>query len=262
MKLFHNIKGVFNILSDKDAYFENIGNKSNKVLIYQLITISILAFLIGVVMGSYHSLGQSISSGIKLIALQISVMIICFPSFFIIQRVLGSKMTFTQMAMIIMSGLVLTLSIVLSFTPIVVFFMLIGSKYHFIQLLHVLIFVFGGFWGLRLMVDSLKFACDEKKIYPKTGVSVFRVWIIVLAFVSIQLSWNLRPFVGEKQDDFEVLGDYKGNFYTAVMYSINQLGSGDDDNERDYLPPQNRSFEQETANDSVYIEELEPLDGN
>ena len=78
------------------------------------------------------------------------------------------------------------------------------------------------------MVDALKFACDKKNIYPQIGVSVFRIWIIILAFVGIQLAWNLRPFLSDKGEDFKLFRKYEGNFYTAITYSVRQLLSDDD----------------------------------
>lgn len=188
-------------------------------------------------MGSYHSVLQSVVAGIKVIVLFLCTLIICFPSFFVIQQVLGSKMNFRQMIIIVLSGFMLTSAIALSFSPIVVFFQITGNNYHFLQLLHVAIFLFSGFFGMRLMVDALKFACDKKSIYPQIGVSVFRIWIIILAFVGIQLAWNLRPFLSDKNEDFKLFRKYEGNFYTAVIYSVNQLLSGNGNSENYEMKP-------------------------
>lgn len=176
-------------------------------------------------MGSYHSVLQSLVAGVKVIVLFLCTLIICFPSFFVIQQVLGSKMNLNQMIIIVLSGFVLTSAIALSFSPIVVFFQITGGNYHFLQLLHVAIFLFSGIFGMRLMVDALKFACDKKNVYPQIGVSVFRIWIIILAFVGIQFAWNLRPFLCDKNEDFKLFRKYEGNFYTAIVYSVKQLVS-------------------------------------
>ena len=129
------------------------------------------------------------------------------------------------MIVIVLSGVVLTATIALSFAPIVVVFQVTGGNYHFLQLLHVVIFVFAGIFGMRLMVDALKYACENKSIYPQIGVTIFRIWIIILAFVGIQLAWNLRPFLCEKHEEFKIFRKYEGNFYTAIIYSVEQLVS-------------------------------------
>ena len=226
MNTFTGFREVFKIFQNKESYFNDINTQqSNKLILNQILLICLFAFLYGMVMGSYHSFLQSVVTGLKVIILFISTVIICFPSFFIIQQVLGSKMSFRQMIVIVLSGVMLTATIALSFAPIVVVFQVTGGNYHFLQLLHVSIFVFAGIFGMRLMVDALKYACETKSIYPQIGVTVFRIWIIILAFVGIQLAWNLRPFLCEKQEEFKFFRKYEGNFYTAIVYSVEQLVS-------------------------------------
>ncbi len=218
------IKEVFNVLHDKESFFDDIDKKqSNQLIIRQVFVICMFGFIYGLVMGSYHSFIQATVAGVKVMFLFIASLIICFPSFYIIQQILGSRMSFKQMILIVLSGFVLASTITLSFVPIVIFFLLTGNNYHFLQLLHVGIFIFAGIFGVRLIIDALKFACDKKNIYPQLGVTVFRVWIIILAFVGMQLSWNLRPFLSDKNEEFKLFRQYEGNFYTAIVYSVEQL---------------------------------------
>jgi len=224
MKTFSGISEVFKVFQNKESFFDEIDKKrSNRLILNQILLICGFAFLYGVLMGSYHSLLQSVVTGLKVIVLFLSSVIICFPSFFIIQQVLGSKMSFRQMIVIILSGVVLTATIALSFSPIVLIFQITGGNYHFLQLLHVAIFIFAGVFGMRLMVDALKYACETKSVYPQIGVAVFRIWIIILAFVGVQLAWNLRPFLCQKDEPFKLFRKYEGNFYTAIVYSVEQL---------------------------------------
>lgn len=235
MKISKGITEVFKIFQNKESYFDDLDKKeSNSLILFQILVICAFAFVYGIVMGSYHSFLQSVVAGVKVIALFLFTIIICFPSFFIIQQVLGSKMSVRQMVNIVLSGMVLMSSILLSFTPIVIFFQLTGGNYHFLQLLHVAVFIFSGIFGLRLMVEALKYACEKKAIYPQIGVTVFKIWIIILAFVGIQLSWNLRPFMCEKNEEFKLFRKYEGNFYTAIIYSVKQLTS-DKDKQADTL---------------------------
>ncbi|HSN49710.1 MAG TPA: hypothetical protein VLR52_00665 [Bacteroidales bacterium] len=236
MKNPDGIKAVFQIFQNKESFFNEIDIKqSNRLILNQILIISLFAFLYGVVMGSSHSLIQSLVAGLKLIVLFLSTLIICFPSFFIIQQVLGSKMSVRQMIIIVLSGLVLTSTIAISFAPIVIVFQVTGGNYHFLQLLHVAIFLFAGIFGMRLMVDALKYACETKDIYPRVGVIVFRIWIIILAFVGVQLAWNLRPFLSEKNEKFKIFRKYEGNFYTAIIYSFEQLADRPENQEKEKI---------------------------
>lgn len=230
MKRKSSFREVFSILQNVERYFEDRDTvQSNRLLFYQFLVICLFSMLYGMVMGSYYSFLQSLASGVKLMFLFLSSILICFPSFFVIQQVLGSKMSLRQMLFVVMSGLVLSSTIALSFSPIVILFQVTGGNYHFLQLLHVGIFIFSGIFGMRVMVEALKFACENKGIYPRIGVAIFRVWIIILAFVGIQIAWNLRPFLCNKDEEFKLFRQYEGNFYTAIVYSIQQLSSGSDD---------------------------------
>jgi glucan phosphoethanolaminetransferase (alkaline phosphatase superfamily) len=226
MKNLNGLMEVFKIFQDKESYFdERDKEQSNRLIINQILIICLFTFIYGIVMGSYHSILQSVIAGLKVIVLFLTTLIICFPSFFVIQQVLGSKLSLRQMIIIVLSGFVLTSAIAISFSPIVILFQITGGNYHFLQLLHVAVFIFSGAFGMRLMVDALKFACEKKDIYPQVGVTVFRIWIIILAFVGIQLSWNLRPFLSDKNEEFKLFRKYEGNFYTAIVYSVRQLVS-------------------------------------
>ena len=225
---------VFKIFQSTESYFDERSNaQSKKLMLNQLLIICVFTFLYGVVMGSYHSFLQSLTAGVKVMFLFMCSILICFPSFFVIQQVLGSKMTLRQMVFIILSGFVLTSAIALSFAPIIILFQITGGNYHFLQLLHVGIFIFSGIFGMRLMVEALKFACEKKDIYPHIGVTVFRIWIIILAFVGIQLAWNLRPFLCNKTEEFKLFRKYEGNFYTAIIYSVQQLVSNKDNTQNE-----------------------------
>ena len=128
-----------------------------------------------------------------------------------------------QILIIILSGMVLSAAIMISFAPIVVFFLLTGSDYYFLQLLHISIILLSGVFGMKTVVDALKYSCEQKAIYPRVGVDIFRVWVIIMAFVGIQLAWNLRPFLGDTGKPFKLFREYQGNFYTALIYSFKQL---------------------------------------
>ncbi|MBL7129038.1 MAG: hypothetical protein ISS16_08645 [Ignavibacteria bacterium] len=216
---------TFYVFQNHEEYFKKISQKekTGSLILYQVLIISAFLFLYGISMGAYHGFTQSFISGVKLLVLFLSTLIICFPSFFIIQLILGSRIKFKQVIIIILSGFVLTASIMLAFVPIIVFFLITGNNYYFLQLLHIAVFLFSGFFGVRLIIEALKFSCEKENIYPKTGVTVFRIWVVIFTFVGIQLAWNLRPFLGDRGKPFELFRHYEGNFYTAVIYSFDQL---------------------------------------
>jgi len=222
----------FPTLQNREEYFQKITKETGTTarILNQYLLLCIFSFSYGAVMGSYHSLSQAIASGAKVTVLFSLVLLICFPAFFIIQFILGSKLRLRQMISIILSGFVLTTAIMVSFAPISVFFLLTGGNYYFLQLMHIAIFILSGIFGMKTIVDALKFSCEKKNIYPQVGVVIFRFWVVIMAFVGIQLAWNLRPFLGDRGQPFELFREYEGNFYAALIYSGKQLLDPPDQN--------------------------------
>ena len=228
----------FPTLQNREDFFQKIMGETNVLtkILNQYLLLNLFSFLYGVVMGSYHSFLQAVVAGAKVAVLFSLVILICFPAFFIIQFILGSKLRLHQMVSIILSGFVLTTSIMVSFAPIVIFFLLTGGNYYFLQLLHISIFLLSGFFGMKTIIDALKFSCEKKSVYPQVGVVVFRFWVVIMAFVGIQLAWNLRPFLGDRGQPFELFREYEGNFYTAIIYSGKQL-----------ISPRDKTVEEQAA---------------
>lgn len=221
----NNKLSVFKVFQQGDEYFEvlNDPHVSKKYLGRQILTILILSVLYGLIMGSFNGFLQSLVTGVKVPVLVFLSLLVCFPAFYVIQFMIGSKMTVVQMANMILSGFVVFTTIALSFAPIVIFFMITGNNYAFVKLLHVGILLFSGVFGMIKIVSGLKYSCESKKIYPKTGLNVFKIWFFIFAFVGVQLAWNLRPFVGSKELPFELFREKEGNFYLAVLQSIRDL---------------------------------------
>lgn len=221
----NNIKSVFNVFRQNDEYFELLSNTefSKRNYLRQLLVILSFSLLYGVVMGSYNGLFQSISTGIKVPSLIFLSILICFPALYVIQYMIGSTMTLFQMINIILSGFVVFTTITLSFAPIVVFFMITSENYAFLKLLHVAIFIFSGIFAIKTILAGLTFSCEKKNVYPKLGLSIFKIWVFIFAFVSSQLAWNLRPFIGSQTMPFEVFRKHEGNFYVAVIDTMVEL---------------------------------------
>ncbi|MGE5419128.1 MAG: actin-binding WH2 domain-containing protein [Chloroflexota bacterium] len=216
---------IFKAFQNSDEYFEIINDRrrSGQIILQQLFLILLFTFLYGVVMGSYNGWLQSIVTGIKLPVLILLSLFICFPALYIIQTMIGSTMSFFQMSNIIFSGIFVFSTIALSFCPIVIFFMITSDSYSFLKLLHVGIFTFSGFFAVRTIVNGLKFACERKNLYPRLGMTIFKTWVFILAFVSSQLAWNLRPFVGSRDMQFELFREKEGNFFIAVIKSVGHI---------------------------------------
>lgn len=216
---------VFRYYQDKNEFIKQLSldNFGWKFILKMSLMIISLLFVYGCFLGIYHGLYQSVSAGIKLFVLFLLSLIICFPTFYVIQIIIGSRIKLINLVAMILSGSLLSCWILVAFIPIVVFFMITGGNYYFMQLLHIVVMAFASYFGMKLIVEALKYSCETENIYPRTGVTIFRLSVVIFLFVSIQLGWNLRPFMSKKTESFQLFRQYEGNFYTAILYSFDKI---------------------------------------
>ena len=89
-----------------------------------------------------------LSSGLKVPALYLLTLLVCYPVLFIILVLMGSRLGFLQTLALILLALTLNSVLLAAFAPIVIFFIMTGSTYDFVKLLHVFVMAFSGFWAM------------------------------------------------------------------------------------------------------------------
>jgi len=57
---------------------------------------------------------------------------------------------------------------------------------------------------------------------PRVKV-IFRIWVIVFGLVGAQMSWVLRPFIGDPHKPFTFLRDRESHFFEAVLDAVKRL---------------------------------------
>lgn len=217
------------ILSDREQFFSDVvGDRGlSRKLRYAMLTILTLSAFYGAVAGSYAGALQALSAAVKLPFLFVTTFVICFPALFVVQILVGSKLKLLQVVILVAGALALTTVLLAAFVPIVAFFLVTGANYYFLELLHLLIVLVCGSLGMYALHEGLSYVCEKHGIYPRKALTILRVWVVLFAFVGVQMSWNLRPFLGDRNEPFQVFRHYEGNFYTAVVYSFNKLLKGE-----------------------------------
>ena len=214
------------ILSERERFFSEVadGKGMQAKLAHGAWTLIGLTALYGAAAGAYAGLLQAISSAIKLPFLFLGTLAICFPGFFVIQVLVGSRLKLTQVLALVLGALSLSAILLAAVVPITVFFLSTGANYYFLTLLHVGIVLGAGLVGMAVLHDGLAFVCEQRGEYPKKAMTIMQVWAVLFAFVGIQMAWNLQPFVGDRGEPFRLFRHNQGNFYTAVVYSLGKLG--------------------------------------
>jgi hypothetical protein len=237
-----------------------------------------LAALYGVCMGSYGIVTgkeggwmQIISSMIKVPALFALTLLVTFPSLYVFNALVGSRLSLQSMVRLLVAGIAVMLALLASFGTIVAFFGFTSTSYNFMKLLNVLIFAVSGVIGLsfllqtlhRLSVSMTDFSTsrdlpsadapipvDVRATAPAPGATlphaparpgaldrdggevgrnvktVFRIWVVVFGLVGAQMSWVLRPFIGDPGLPFAWFRQRQGNFFEDVWRSLMQLMQG------------------------------------
>ncbi len=188
-----------------------------------LISSILFLALYGAVLGSTHSLWQTLSSAVKLPLLFLTTLIICSPTLYFFNVLFGSNQSLTQNFALILTAITVTAVLLLSFAPIVVFFLLTTSNYQFFKLLNVVIFAVCGIIGVIFLNQGMKIVSASGKDGGSARRWVMWAWVIVYAFVGSQMAWTLRPFIGAPSMQFELFRQLGGNFYTNISASLGEV---------------------------------------
>jgi len=193
--------------------------KMRAMLISSLIFLAIY----GAVMGSSASLWQALSSAVKLPLLFVATLVICSPTLYFFNVLYGSNQSLTQNVALMLTAITVTSVLLLSFAPIVVFFLLTTSGYQFFKLLNVAFFAMCGIVGVGFLSQGMRIVSAAGEEGMRARRWVMWLWVIVYGFVGSQMAWTLRPFIGAPSMKFELFRQLGGNFYTNIFASIGEI---------------------------------------
>jgi hypothetical protein len=231
------------------------------------IAIFILALLSGAFVGSFAVFRpggpyfqQLVASTVKVPALFSLTLLVTFPSLYVFNALVGSKLTILSLLRLLVASLGVTIAVLVAFGPIVAFFSVSTTSYPFMVLLNVFVFALSGLLGLKFLLQTLhRLSLVEQELARANGTgsppatppadpsnpskplgaldrleshplgrhvtTVFRCWVIVFGLVGAQMGWVLRPFIGNPDQPFEWFRARQSNFFEAVWHSIVKLFS-------------------------------------
>jgi hypothetical protein len=195
---------------------------------------------------------QVLSSALKVPALFLLTLAVTFPSLYVFNALVGSRLSVGALFRLLVAALAVCLAVLASFGPIVAFFSLTTSSYPFMALFNVLLFAVAGLLGLGFLLQTLHrltLAGREPEDLPlaepaepgpppgalervapqPVGPSVkvvFYCWVVVFGLVGAQMSWVLRPFLGDPSQPFAWFRPRQSHFFAAVARSLVDLFTG------------------------------------
>ena len=199
----------------------------------------------GLVMGSSHSLWQSLASAFKLPILFLLTLAICLPTLYLFNLLCGGRLSARQALALVLSSITVTATLTLAFAPITLFFMVTAQSYPFFILLNTAILLLTGSVGLSFLIGGMhsmnaqaRAEQAEPTEQPETveqimqapapqprpvSMNLLLIWVLLYGFVGTQLAWTLRPFHGDPSMPFILFRPVESNFYIGVVQTIARL---------------------------------------
>jgi hypothetical protein len=214
----------------------------------------LLALVYGLCMGTYGiarprdpQVLQLIATTAKLPALFLLTLLVTFPSLYVFNTLLGSRLPALDLLRLVICALGVLLAVLASLAPIVAFFSITTTSYGFVVLLNVAVFTVAGGFGMNFLHRTLvRLASRPPAIHPTEPVDVeppaveppraarvpappvesnrvFYVWMAVFGLVGAQMGWVLRPFIGSPEVPFTWFRPREASFLEGVIRSLRSL---------------------------------------
>lgn len=216
---------LIELLRDRSSFLEDIrsGIKLKSKSTALLICSSLFFAVYGGIIGSFNGWAQALSSAVKLPALYLITLIICFPTLYFFNILFGSRKTAGQYFAMLLTAAAVISVLLFSFAPITLFFLITTYHYQFYKLLNVGIFSVTGFIGVKFLYQGMQLLSKEDEEGLETRMNILRFWLILYGFVGTQLAWTLRPFFGTPGSPFEIFRQMQGNFYLDIVKAIGEI---------------------------------------
>jgi hypothetical protein len=147
----------------------------------------------GSVMGSYGGrVGQMTYSAIKMPLLLIATLFLSLPSYFVLNTLVGVRSDFAAAWRGIVASQAGLTIILVSLAPITAFWYASTTNYRSAIFFNALMFAVASA-GAQIILRRAYRPLIERDPRHRW---LLRTWIVLYAFVGIQMGWNLRPFIG------------------------------------------------------------------
>ena len=224
---FASFDVLMQLLRDRSSFLTEIENNKyiDKKIVSLLVCSSLFLALYGAILGSTHGVLQIISSAFKLPALYLLTLLICLPTLYFMDVVLGSKQTFSQYVALLLASVAMMSVMLFGFAPVTLFFRLSIDDYWFFLLLNIIVLGFTGIVGIGFFYRSMMSLIEKEQLgkASKNRYKLITGWLFLYGFVGSQLGWTLRPFVGTPNQPFSLFREIESNFYIQAIKIIGKV---------------------------------------
>lgn len=182
-----------------------------------LIVLTCFGLVYGAAMGAFgvghDRLLQPVFSAIKVPLLLLVTFLLSLPSFWVLNALVGLAGDFREVLQALISGQAVLTIVLSSLAPLTLFWYASFTDYHNAILFNAVMFAVASF-AAQWVVRRLYRALIDGNIRHRT---MLRFWLVIYAFVGIQLGYVLRPFIGDPEQPVRFFREGSwGNAYVFV----------------------------------------------
>ena len=219
------------IIRDSRQFFtevregKDLGPKIRTLLWLFLAMAMPYGFVMGAQGGLFKASGWyfAVASAVKVPLLFLGTLAICLPATYISNILFGPRLRLRVLITLFIATFAVMTVMLAASLPIVLFFLVGGRNYVFMKLLHVLVFTIGGLYGLYFLWRGVGIVAGEREVAETAPV---KVWMVIYGFVGAQMSWMLRPFLGEPGKAFHLFRPQESNFYAHIVETLRKVAGG------------------------------------
>lgn len=150
-------------------------------------------FLHGAVMGSFDlRILQPLYSGLKVPLLLSTATVVCLPSFFVINTVLGLRDDFGAACRGVLAAQATVAIALASMAPLIVLLYVSIDHYRTVIVMNGLIFAVATLAGQVTLNKHYAVLVARNRLHHLGRL----VWVTMYVFIAVQAAWVLRPFIG------------------------------------------------------------------
>ncbi len=179
-----------------------------------ILTTILFSAAYGAILGMFQPGLQTLFAAAKLPIVVLGTALLCTPTFYVFNGILGSKFTFRQTLTAVLWLSAAVALVLVAFAPITWFFTVSTRGPGFLAFLHVAVFLIAAVYGIHSLNTARKYLdhIDQTQT-PIHGAFLF-LWFVIVLFVALQMAYYLRPFLEPLPDRRFFLGE-RGLFLEA-----------------------------------------------
>lgn len=185
----------------------NVGRNLAGYTFSLVLTTVLFSAAYGAILGLFQPGIQTLFAAAKLPVVVLGTALLCTPTFYVFNGILGSRFTFRQTlaAVLWLSGAVAL--VLVAFAPIAGFFTVSTRGPGFLTFLHVAVFVIAAGYGIRTLDTARRYLGHLDGTHTPIHGGFLFLWFLILLFVGLQMAYVLRPFLEPLPDHRFFLGE-------------------------------------------------------